>query len=500
MYNITMNKSLNILLVYPKYPETFWGFKYAINFISKKAVHPPLGLMTVASLLPKGWKLKLVDMNAQKLKDKDIENSDYVFMSAMAVQKNSVKEIIARCQHFSTKVVAGGPLFTASHEDIKGVDHFILNEAEVTLPLFLKDLEQRKEKHIYTSSEFSNIENTPAPRWDLVKMKKYVSMNIQYSRGCPFNCDFCDITILFGKGVRTKTKNQILSEFDRLYALGWRENVFFVDDNFIGNTVKLKNEILPAMLEWQKAHKFPFTFTTEASMNLSDDEKLMSLMVETGFETVFLGIETPDEESLLECGKFQNKNRNLVDSIKKIRHFGLDVTGGFIVGFDNDTPSIFQRQIELIQNSGIITAMVGLLNAPKNTKLYKRLKEEGRLLSNASGSNTDFSINFKSKMDKQALIDGYKKIIENIYSAKPYYERIIETLKEKNKTRKKRFQFKFVYVKAMIKSMILLGIKDKGRKYYWKLLFWSLFKRPGLLPFAMTLYIQGFHFRKIFML
>jgi len=329
---------MKALLVYPNYPDTFWSFKHALKFISKKAVHPPLGLLTIASMLPDEWEKRLRDMNVEALGDRDLEWADYVFISAMAVQKESIKDIVHRCKKRGVKIVAGGPLFTAAHEDFEGIDHFVLNEAEITLPFFLADLEKGVAEPIYASDEFPDVRQTPIPRWDLAFMKKYVSMNIQYSRGCPFNCEFCDITVLYGRKVRTKGKEQILGELESLYNSGWRGSVFFVDDNFIGNRGKLKGDILPAIIEWMKKRKDPFTFSTEASINLSDDEELMRMMVRAGFDAVFVGIETPDEESMAECNKFQNRNRDLVGCVRKIQKFGLRVRGGFIVGFDNDSP------------------------------------------------------------------------------------------------------------------------------------------------------------------
>jgi len=371
---------MKALLVYPKYPDTFWSFKHALRFISKKALHPPLGLLTVAAMLPEQWEKSLVDMNVETLKDKDIEWADCVFISAMSVQRESAKEIICRCKESGVNVVAGGPLFTAEYDTFKDVDHFVLDEAEITLTPFLADFEKGEAKPIYTSKEFSDIGTTPIPLWELVNMKNYVSMTIQYSRGCPFNCEFCDITTLFGHKPRTKNKDQILAELESLYSRGWRGSLFFVDDNFIGNKKKLKNEVLPGIIDWMKKKRYPFKLSTEASINLADDDILMKMMIQAGFAGVFIGIETPDEESLAECNKFQNKNRDLVACVKKIQKYGLQVRGGFIVGFDNDSPSIFERQIEFIQKSRIITAMVGILNAPRGSRLYKRIEKEGRLL------------------------------------------------------------------------------------------------------------------------
>ncbi len=490
---------MNILMVYPEYPSTFWSFKHALKFISKKAVHPPLGLLTVASMLPDDWNKKLIDMNVRKLRDRNIRWADMVFISAMAVQRSSVQKVIKRANELGVKVVAGGPLFTASYDEFPGIDHFVLNEAEITLPMFLEDLKNGSLKKIYASDIFPDLEKTPAPSYDLINPNKYVSMSIQYSRGCPFNCEFCDITALFGRKVRTKTKEQILAELDNLYDIGWRGEVFFVDDNFIGNKNKLKEEILPALISWMKQRDYPFTFMTEASVNLSDDKRLMGLMIRAGFNSVFLGIETPDEKSLVECSKFQNKNRDLLGSIKKIQKFGFEVTAGFIVGFDNDTESIFKRQVDFIKKSNIITAMVGLLNAPKDTKLYKRLKSEGRLLENFTGDNTDFSLNFIPKMEPAKLIEGYKSIIKGIYSVRPYYKRVLKLLKSNLKNRKRPTPLKLFHIRAFIRSIFVLGIKDKGRFQYWKIFFWSLFNNPRVsLPLAITYAIYGFHFRQIF--
>jgi len=485
-------------LLYPKYPDTFWSFKHALRFISKRASFPPLGLLTVAALLPAEWEKRLIDMNVAALSDDDLKWADYVFISAMSVQKESVRKVISRCQNLGVKTVAGGPLFTTGWGDFREeIDHFVLNEAEITLPLFLEDLENGQPKKLYTTKEFPDMGKTPIPLWELVDMKKYASMNIQYSRGCPFNCEFCDIIILNGHKVRTKGRDQILGELNALYNQGWRGGVFFVDDNFIGNKRMLKREILPALIDWMEERNHPFSFNTEASVNLSDDEELMRLMVKAGFDTVFVGIETPNEESLVECGKFQNRNRDLVGSVKKMQNYGLEVQGGFIVGFDSDSPSIFQRQIDFIQRSGIVTAMVGLLNAPRETRLYKRLKKENRLLQDISGDNMDYSLNFVPKMNRELLIDGYKRVLDTIYSHKGYYERIKTFLREFNPSPGKGFKFQFSHLKAFFRSIWVLGLDGEGREYYWKLLTWCLLKRPRLFPLAITFSIYGFHFRRV---
>ncbi len=488
---------MNILLAFPCFPDTFWGFRHALKFVSKKAVNPPLGLLTVAAMLPAGWQKKLVDLNVSPLKDKDIEWAEYVFISAMAIQKESVREIIKRCNALGTKVVAGGPLFSAEHEEFEGVDHFVLNEAELTLPDFLEDLKNGQAKHIYASSEWADITSTPVPLWTLMNPKHYASMNIQYSRGCPFDCEFCDITVLYGRRPRTKTKEQVVAELESLYALGWRSGVFFVDDNFIGNKLKLKKEILPAMIEWMEKRKHPFSLNTEASINLADDEELMRLMVQAGFDRVFIGIESPNEKSLEECRKVQNRNRDMIASVKKLHRFGLEVQGGFIVGFDNDPASIFERLISFIQESGIVTAMVGMLNAPRGTKLYQRLMREGRMLSAFTGNNTAISINFAPKMSLDALIKGYKDILSSIYSPKNFHARVKQFLKEFKPSHTARVRLRCEHIKALFKSILILGVIAKGRVYYWRLFFWSLFRKPRLFPLSITLLIYGFHFRKI---
>ena len=496
---------MNILLIYPKYPDTFWSFKHALKFISKKALHPPLGLITVAAMLPGEWKKRLIDMNVANLKDKHLEWADYVFIGGMAVQKESVREVIGRCKAAGVKIVAGGPLFTANPEEYPDVDHLILNEAEITLSPFLKDLARGEPGHVYSSQVFPDLDKTPAALWELVRMNRYHSMSLQYSRGCPFSCEFCDITTLYGRKTRTKTTQQVIDELEALYRAGWRGSVFFVDDNFIGNRKKLKDQVLPAMIQWMKKRRYPFDLATEASIDLADDEELIRKMIQAGFEGVFIGIETPDDTSLLECNKFQNRNRDLLAGVKRIQQFGLRVRGGFIVGFDNDCPETFERQIRFIQESRIVTAMVGMLNAPRGSRLYERLQKEGRLEKDVSGDNTDFTTNIIPKMGYERLVAGYKEVINGIYSPHAYYERVKAFLGEyKPLERRKRglhlryIRYNLHYLDAPFKTLVILGIKDKARLYYWKLVFWSLFRRPRLLPMAITYMVYGFHFRKVF--
>jgi radical SAM superfamily enzyme YgiQ (UPF0313 family) len=491
--------AMKILLVYPQFPETFWSFKWALKFVSKKASTPPLGLLTVAAMLPETWERKVIDMNVSPLRDRQIAWADYLFISAMSVQKKSARDIISRAAKAGVKVVAGGPLFTSSPEEFSQVDHLVLNEGEVTLPEFLADLEAGTPRSLYTTGSWADITGTPMPDWDLITMKKYASMTIQHSRGCPFNCDFCDITLLYGKKARIKDTGQIIAELENIYRHGWRENVFFVDDNFIGNKRILKKKTLPAIISWMKKRKYPFTFNTQASINLADDDELLQLMAEAGFTAVFIGIETPSTAGLEECSKSQNTKRDMAACVRKIHQRGIEVQGGFIVGFDSDPKSIFEEQIQFIQNSAIVTAMVGLLMALKGTRLYRRLEKEDRLFHEESGDNTDGTINFKPRMEMQTLVAGYKKIVSTIYSPEYYYRRVRRFLKEYRPPLKRRvIRFRPVHILTLLKTTLFLGIIGKERREYWKLMLWTTFRKPRCIPVATTLAVYGYHHRKVF--
>ena len=487
---------MNVLLIYPKFPDTFWSFNYALNFIRKKAAYPPLGLLTVAAMLPDEFQRRLVDVNVDGLTDDDLAWADVAFIGAMAVQRDSAKQIIARCKATGLKVVAGGPLFTAEPDAFEEVDHLILDEAELTLPSFLGDLKNGDLKKIYRASSFCDLYHTPPPSWDLIDMKKYASMSIQFSRGCPFNCDFCNVTVLFGHRPRLKSAQQVIAELDRIYDAGWRSNIFFVDDNFIGNKRYLKARLLPALIDWRQDKK-GCVFFTEASINLADDTELQHLMVKAGFDAVFIGIESPNDASLAECQKVQNKNRDLIHDVKTLQRAGLEVQGGFIVGFDSDTPSTFQQLIDFIQKSGIVTAMVGLLQAPPGTRLFDRLKKDNRLLGmKISGDNVDGTTNINPKMGLDQLMNGYRSIMRHIYSPKHYYRRVKVFLKEFGNS-KVDTPIDFQRFLAFFRSGVRLGIVGKERFHFWYLMAWTLVRKPRLLPLAVTLAIYGHHFRRI---
>ena len=489
---------MKILLINPLCPDTFWSFKSALKFVSKKANVPPLGLLTVAAMLPDEWEKKLIDVNVESLRDRDIRRCDLVFITGMTIQQRSVRQIVERCHAFGKRIVAGGPLFTSDPEGFDDIEYLVLNEAEITLPLFLADFLNGTPRHCYSTTLWADITTTPIPRWDLITPRRYSSMNIQYSRGCPYDCEFCDITVLYGHTPRTKSCAQLIGELDALYAMGWREPVFMVDDNFIGNKVKLKKEILPAIILWMERHRYPFALSTEASINLADDDELIDLMLRAGFDAVFIGIESTEEASLTECNKNTNKRRDLLHSVQKLHGRGLRVNGGFILGFDSDPERIFQRMAEFIQESGIVTAMVGLLNAPNGTRLYQRMFREGRLLHAMSGDNTDYSLNFIPKMDLGRLKEGYERVIRSIYSPKEYYRRVKTFLQSYQPSFYVPRRLRYNDIAALFKSIVLLGIVGRERVHYWNLFFWSIVKQPRLFPLAITFTIYGFHFRKVF--
>jgi radical SAM superfamily enzyme YgiQ (UPF0313 family) len=348
---------------------------------------------------------------------------------------------------------------------------------------------------VYQTDAFADITTTPVPLWELADLRQYDSLSLQFTRGCPFNCEFCNVTALLGHRMRLKTTPQLIAELDKIYSLGWRRSIFIVDDNFIGNKRALKQEVLPAMIEWRKGKK-GCLFITEASINLSDDDELIKMMVEAGFTQVFVGIETPNDLSLAECSKSQNRNRDLVSSVRKLHQRGLQVMGGFIVGFDNDDETIFERMIEFIQKSGIVTAMVGLLQAPIGTQLYQRMLREGRIRDNYSGDNVDGETNIIPKMELDTLKAGYHKILDSIYSAKGFYQRVRTFLKD-YKPVHKPVTLQWEEIAAFLSSIVKIGIKGDERRQYWKLFFWTLFHYPRKFPLAITFAIYGYHFRKV---
>jgi radical SAM superfamily enzyme YgiQ (UPF0313 family) len=455
----------------------------------------PLGLLTVAAMLPPEWELKLVDMNAERLKDKDLLWADFVLLGAMIVQKDSVREIVARCAALKKTVIAGGPLFTTGHEEFPEIQHFVLGEAEEVMPQVVDDMQSGRLQPVYHCTNRPDIARTPAPRWDLIKFRHYVTMSVQFSRGCPYDCEFCDIIVMNGRVPRTKTPDQLIAELEALRRRKWKDMVFIVDDNFIGNKQRTKT-LLRALIEWRRRTRTRIGFLTEASMNLADDPELCALMVEAGFKKVFVGIETPSVESLDECHKLQNRNRDLVASVQTLQRAGLEVMGGFIVGFDSDKSDIFKRQFEFIQRSGVATAMVGLLNALPQTRLWQRLKREGRLEIESTGNNTDAALNFKPKLSREFLQSGYRELVKKLYEPRNYYQRIRTFLKSHRPTGP-RLHLSRADCIAFLKSLWVLGVWHRGQVGYWRLFLGTLIRRPRQFPHAIELAILGYHFRRV---
>jgi len=495
-----MQKYRNILLVYPEVPgNTYWSYQYALKFINKKSAMPPLGLVTIAALFPEDYELKLVDLNVTRLEDEDIEWADAVFISAMIVQKESMERIVARCGAFGKTVVAGGPYITSSYEEIKGVDHLLAGEVDASFTGFLEDLQNGTAPRFYPMPDHPDISSLPIPRFDLLDMDVYGSMAVQYSRGCPFNCEFCDIWTVYGNRPRLKRAETLIAEIDTLYRLGWEGAVFVVDDNFIGNKRRVKKELLPAMTRWQEAHDYPFHFYTEASINLADDEDLLSGMREAGFNEVFIGIETPSKEGLAETGKTQNLKTDMEVSVRTIQRHGIEVLAGFIIGFDNDPPDIFDQQIAFIQKNGIPKAMIGLLTALPGTRLFERLKSENRLLEFPGGNNTHaMTTNFATRMDPEEIRHGYKKILDSLYDRrmKNYFARcsqLLDTIEYRDLFQRK---IRFKEVKIFFKSLFRQPFTVYGYQYL-RYVLRNLYRNRDLFAEAITLSVCGHHFHKI---
>jgi radical SAM superfamily enzyme YgiQ (UPF0313 family) len=486
---------MNILLVSPKTPNTFWSFKHVLAFVAKKAAFPPLGLLTVAAMLPREWQLKVVDLNVRRLEDADILAADYVLLSAMIVQRDSTREIARRCAALGRPVVAGGPLFTTGHEDFPEIPHFVLGEAEEIMPRVVADLRNGRLERIYRGTRFPCVEQTPVPRWDLVNVRDYVSMAAQFSRGCPFDCEFCDIIVMNGRTPRTKSPAQFVGELEALRRQGWKDMVFVVDDNFIGNKARTR-ALLHAMIEWRRRTNPDMGFLTEASINLADDAGLRALMVEAGFRKVFVGIETPSAAGLEETHKVQNKGRDLVAAVQVIQQSGLEVMGGFIIGFDSDKGDIFKQQFDFIQRSGVATAMVGLLTALPQTRLYQRLKTEGRLLAESTGNNTTAALNFIPKLNREFLENGYRDLMKRLYEPRHYYRRIRVFLRTHRPARE-RLRLSWADGRAFVQSFWLLGVWHRGRFAYWRLFWSTLIRRPRQFRVAIELAIVGHHFRRV---
>jgi radical SAM superfamily enzyme YgiQ (UPF0313 family) len=496
---------MNVLLVYPKFPYSFWSMDHLMMVYGKKYSYPPLGLLTVAAMLPAEWDKKLVDLNiGTEITDRDLEWADYVMVSAMNVQEPSCHEVFARCKEARTKVIAGGPLFTHEFSRFTTVDHFVLNEAELTLPRFLEDLEKGCAKRVYGTPELANVHETPIPLWELADLDQYAYAVVQYSRGCPYMCDFCDVTALFGRKPRTKTAEQMIAELEAFGDIDRFGMVVFADDNLMGNKKILKSELLPALIEWRQRKKLAVTFATQITINLADDEELMDLMLKAGFQNIFIGIETPDDEGLEACKKSQNRRRDMIENVKRLHSAGFIITAGFIVGFDTDTPDIFQRQIDFIQESGIVISGVSVLKAPPGTELYARMKREGRLIEEFNFHESE--TNIIPVMDPDVLRNGYKRVLETIYEPENIFLRTQNLLKVyRTSPRTQPLKITEIkpsvlrrYLAIMFRIIYHLGIRGKHRRHFWKLFGWAVKHHPGVLDMALGFGVWIYDLGKIY--
>ena len=489
---------MNALLIYPQFPDTYWSFKHALSFLGKRAAQPPLGLMTVAALLPQPWNKRLVDENVERLSDRDLAWADVALISAMHIQKDALFGILARCRAIGLRTVVGGPIASSLSAAEINAGHVVIGEAESLMAAFARDLEQGVAKPVYQADERPAMETSPLPDLSLVKMKRYSTMTVQYSRGCPFNCEFCDIIEIYGRRPRTKSVEQVIAELDQLRAAGWKESVFVVDDNFIGNKARAK-ELCAALAEWRARNQTSISFATEASLNLADDRELMQLMMDAGFVSVFLGIETPDESGLLSANKLQNTRRSLLDSVAIIQSYGMQVMGGFILGFDTDKEDIFDRMTEFIQKSGIPIAMVGLLQAMPGTQLFRRLWREGRILHTGAGNNTSLSLNFLPRMDATKLVEGYRTVLKRIYNSEAYFNRVKLYLRRTQAPPgEKRIKQPWLTrdnMRALATSIVRQGVFGRQRWSYWKFFAAAATRYRSSFGTAMTLAVMGYHFQ-----
>ena len=486
---------MNVLLVYPRDPDSFWSFRHVLRFLAKKAAFPPLGLLTVAAMLPREWQLRLVDTNVMPLEDRDLEWADWVFLSGMIVHREAARAIAGRCAAAGRPVLAGGPLFTTGYAEFPQIAHFVLGEAENVIDEVAADMAAGTVRPLYRASQPADLTRTPVPRWDLVDLRHYVTMPVQFSRGCPFDCEFCDIVAMYGRLPRTKRPAQVIAELEALRRAGWRDMVFIVDDNFIGHKKRVR-QLLAELTDWRRRSGTRMGFLTEASINLADEPALVEAMVAAGFKKVFVGLETPVAESLKEARKVQNARRDLAECVRTLQRAGLQVMGGFIVGFDSDPPEVFRLQFDFIQRAGVVTAMVGLLTALPQTRLHTRLAAEGRLVAATAGNNTSAVLNFVPRLDRARLVAGYRELMRTLYAPGAYYERLRAFLAAWQ-PRGPRQRLAASDVRGFAASLWMLGVRCRGRRAFWRLFWATLIASPAKLRVAIELAVMGHHFRTV---
>jgi len=486
-------------MIWPRFPASFWSFAKIMEILPKKAIHPPLGLLTVAALCPKTWELRLVDRAVEDLQESDLEWADLVMLSGMHVQKDDIHALLGRARALGKRTLVGGPYASSEPQVLARLaDHVVVGEPDEVFDEIAADLERGTARPMYVIAEKPDVSKTPVPRFDLLKIQKYASMAVQFSRGCPFQCEFCDIITIYGRKPRTKAPAQLLSELDALYALGWRDQVFVVDDNFIGNH-KRALELAQSLQGWQHSHRQPFFFYTEASLDLAQRPELIEAMVKANFFYVFVGIESPSKRSLAEVKKFQNLRRDPLQCIRTLQNGGLWVTGGFIIGFDSDSETIFGDQREFIEQAAIPWAMAGFLQAPPTTPLYERMRKEGRLVD--SGATSNFSVpNFRTRLPLPLLLQGYRDTLSALYSPSGYFNRCRNSLSHwttrPEQTAKAQYPFRRMAATAL-RSIVKQGVLASYRGEYWKFLFQVLrryWHTPARLRMGIALLFSGHHF------
>jgi len=490
---------IKVLMVWPCFPASFWSLGEVTQMVPERSLVPPLGLITVAALCPAQWEIRLVDLGFQDLRDEDILWADLVMVSAMAVQRKGVRLTLERASKLNRRTMIGGPYASSAPDALLPLaDHVVVGEPDEVFPQIALDLERGSVRRLYSIAEKPDVRRTPVPRFDLLELNKYTFMSVQFSRGCPFTCEFCDIITIYGRRPRTKSPAQLTGELDAILQLGWRKEVFVVDDNFIGNH-KAALELAQELERWQRRNGYPFAFFTEASIDLASRPALLDAMVKANFCRVFIGIESPSRESLKEIKKFQNLRRDPLDSIRLIQQHGLWVMGGFIVGFDSDPPDIFDQQIDFVERAAIPWAMTGVLQAPPTTALYERMKREGRLLQdNPEPSNFD-PPNFRTVLPLPELLDGAKRMLLTLYDPRRFFERALDSLERWQLQPGQRAPaLSLLYLlRVLLKSVWKQGVLSGYRRAYWRYMRrlvsrWGLHPQKRRLGFELAL--SGHHF------
>ena len=496
-----LGKAVKVLMIWPRFPPSFWSFAGVMDLVPIETIHPPLGLLTLAALCPKNWNLRLVDRSFEALRDSDILWADLVMVSGMHVQRDDIHETLLRARALGKRTMIGGPYASSRPDTVLALaDHVVVGEPDEIFDQIAGALERGSAQRLYVVHDKPDVSKTPVPRFDLLNIKKYAHMAVQFSRGCPFQCEFCDIITIYGRKPRTKAPRQLLAELDALFELGWRDQVFIVDDNFIGNH-KRALELAQSLEEWQKAHDFPFLFYTEASIDLAQRQELIEAMVKANFYYVFIGIESPSEQSLLETKKYQNLRHDQMESIRFIQSQGLWVTAGFIIGFDSDTADIFERQRDFIERAAIPWAMAGFLQAPPTTALYERMVKEGRYLGEGSALSNFDSPNFRTLLPLPMLLQGLRQTLVSLYSPSAFYNRAYRSLLqwETRKQQKATHIPLFLTLGTLARSIVRQGILSSYRRAYWKFLLQILTRwswNPPKLVLGVTVLLSGHHFIK----